>query len=198
MKDFLKKTKKYREVSSVDEIVRRYFVMNGFDGILTVLGIVIGSYIANVRDPNIIIITTISTCVAIGISGFSGTFMSERAERIRYTKILERKMLTKFHNSIINKAARVASFYSAIIAAVSPIIFTIIILIPMFLTSFGLIPYMIAFYGLIGISLLILFMLGIFLGKVSKENIIMWGIKMSLIGLFTTLLLFFIGIVFNL
>ncbi|NIO44117.1 MAG: hypothetical protein GTN36_00985 [Candidatus Aenigmarchaeota archaeon] len=197
MKDFLKKIKRYRDISSVDEIVRRYFVMNGFDGILTVLGIVIGSYIAHVRDPSIIIITTISTCVAIGISGFSGTFMSERAERIRYTKILERKMLTKFHNSIINEAARFASFYSAIIAAASPIIFAIIILIPMFLTSFGLIPYMIAFYGLIGVSLLILFTLGIFLGIVSKENVIIWGIKMSLIGLFTTLLLFFIGIIFN-
>ena len=198
MKDFLKKIKKYREFSSVDEIVRRYFVMNGFDGILTVLGIVIGSYIANVKDPSIIIITTISTCVAIGISGFSGTFMSEKAERKRYIKILERKMLTKFNNNIINESARFASFYSAIIAGVSPITFAIIILIPMFLTSFGLIPYIIAFYGLIGISILTLFMLGIFLGRVSKENIIVWGIKMSLIGLFATLLLFSIGIAFNL
>lgn len=198
MKHFLKKIKKYRDFSSVDEIVRRYFVMNGFDGILTVLGIVIGSYIANVKDPNIIIITTISTCIAIGISGFSGTFMSEKAERKRYINILERKMLTKFNNSIINESARFASFYSAIIAGVSPIIFAIIILIPMFLTSFGLIPFIIAFYGLIGISVLILFILGIFLGRVSKENVIVWGIKMSLIGLFATLLLFFIGIAFNL
>ena len=198
MKNLLKKIKKYRDISSVDEIVRRYFVMNGFDGILTVLGIVIGSYIANVRDPSIIIITTISTCVAIGISGFSGTFMGEKAERKRYIKILERKMLTKFNNNIINESARFASFYSAIIAGASPIIFAIIILIPMFLTSFGLIPYIIAFYGLIGISILTLFILGIFLGRVSKENIIMWGIKMSLIGLFATLLLLFIGIVFNL
>jgi len=198
MKNFLKKIKKYREFSSVDEIVRRYFVMNGFDGILTVLGIVIGSYFANVKDPSIIIITTISTCVAIGISGFSGTFMSERAERKRYIKTLERKMLTKFNNNIINESAGFASFYSAIIAGISPIIFAIIILIPMFLTSFGLIPYIIAFYGLIGISILTLFILGIFLGRVSKENIIVWGIKMSLIGLFATLLLFFIGIAFNL
>ena len=198
MKDFLKKIKKYRDFSGVDEIVRRYFVMNGFDGILTVLGIVIGSYFANVKDPSIIIITTISTCVAIGISGFSGTFMSERAERKRYIKILERKMLTKFNSNIINESAGFASFYSAIIAGISPIIFALIILIPMFLTSFGLIPYIIAFYGLIGISILTLFMLGIFLGRVSKENIIVWGIKMSLIGLFATLLLFFIGIVFNL
>ena len=198
MKNFLKKIKKYREFSSVDEIVRRYFVMNGFDGILTVLGIVIGSYFANVKDPSIIIITTISTCVAIGISGFSGTFMSEKAERKRYIKTLERKMLTKFNNNIINESAGFASFYSAIIAGISPIIFAIIILIPMFLTSFGLIPYIIAFYGLIGISILTLFILGIFLGRVSKENIIVWGIKMSLIGLFATLLLFFIGIAFNL
>jgi predicted membrane protein (TIGR00267 family) len=197
MKEFLEKMKKYRDISNVDEIVRRYFVMNGFDGILTVLGIVIGTYIANVRDPNIIIITTISTCIAIGISGFSGTFMSERAERTRNIKLLERKMLTKFHNNIINEAAKFASFYSAAIAALSPIIFTIIILIPMFLASFNLISFIIAFNGLLGISLLMLFILGIFLGKVSKENIIIWGIKMFSIGLFTALLLFFFGIIFR-
>jgi predicted membrane protein (TIGR00267 family) len=198
MKKILKKMKKYRHISSVDEVARRYFVMNGFDGILTVLGIVIGTYIANVRDPTIIIITTISTCIAIGISGFSGTFMSEKAERTRHIKSLEKKMLTKFNNSIINESASFACFFSAFIAAISPFTFAIIILIPMFLTILGLVSYIIAFYSLIGISLLTLFMLGVFLGKVSKENIIIWGSKMFLIGLLTTLLLFFIGSSFSL
>jgi len=195
--NFLKNIKEYRKVSNVDEVARRFFVMNGFDGILTVLGIMMGSYAANVKNPAVIIVTVISVCIANTISGFSGTFMSESAERIRQVKILERKMLKTFQNSIIEESARFAAFYCAAVAALSPLFLGLLNLTPMILAYFNLISYMMAFYLLLAISLSILFILGIFLGKVSKENILFWGIKMFLIGLVTTTLLFFVGMIFN-
>jgi len=194
---FLKSIREYRKVSNVDEVARRYFVMNGFDGILTVLGIVMGAYAANVKNPEIIIVTVFSVCIANAISGFSGTFMSESAERIRQVKVLERKMLKTFHNSIIDESARFAAYYCAIVAAFSPFSLGLLNLTPMVLAYFSLVSYMIAFYLLIAISLSTLFILGIFLGRVSRENILFWGIKMFLVGLITTAGLFFLGMIFN-
>ena len=194
----LKNITEYRNVSNVDEIARRYFVMNGFDGILTVLGIVLGAYATNVRTPQIIIITVISVCIANAISGFSGTFMSENAERIRQVKILEKKMLKTFHHSIIEDSAKFASLYCATVAALSPFLLGIINLTPMILADFNIISYTTSFYLLIAISLSTLFVLGIFLGKVSKENVLFWGGKMFLLGVFTTTILFLLGTVFSL
>ena len=36
----------YIKISNVGEISRRYFVMNAFDGALTMLGVIIGAHIA--------------------------------------------------------------------------------------------------------------------------------------------------------
>jgi len=68
---FIKKTfkrwKQYSKISGVSSITRRYFVMNAFDGALTMLGVVIGAYIAG--------------SIAMGASGMSGAYMAEKAER---------------------------------------------------------------------------------------------------------------------
>ena len=46
-----RKFKRYSEITQVDEIARRYFVMNAFDGCLTILGIIVGAYVAGVLMP---------------------------------------------------------------------------------------------------------------------------------------------------
>jgi hypothetical protein len=42
----IERLKEYEEVASIAEIVRRYFAMNSFDGILTILGVLVGNYLA--------------------------------------------------------------------------------------------------------------------------------------------------------
>ena len=51
LKGTIKRWKKYYEISSAGDITRRYFVMNAFDGALTMLGVVIGAYIAGIPKP---------------------------------------------------------------------------------------------------------------------------------------------------
>ena len=41
----------YLSITRSKSILRRYFVMNAFDGAMTSLGVVIGSYITNIDDP---------------------------------------------------------------------------------------------------------------------------------------------------
>ena len=89
LRKFLEKFRVYLHVTKASGIARRYFVMNGFDGAMTVFGIVLGSWIAGVSKPNIIILAGLGACLAMGISGFSGAYMAEKAERERHLKEME-------------------------------------------------------------------------------------------------------------
>ena len=65
----LQRLKEYEEVADISEIARRYFAMNSFDGILAILGVLVGSYLADVRAATVVIVTGMATSVSMGISG---------------------------------------------------------------------------------------------------------------------------------
>ena len=50
LKDFRKRMKEYNDILNIDEIARRYLIMNAFDGVLTILGILVGSLFAGISD----------------------------------------------------------------------------------------------------------------------------------------------------
>ena len=47
---FLEKIRSYIRISGIAPIGRRYFIMNAFDGATTILGIVVGAYVAGVTN----------------------------------------------------------------------------------------------------------------------------------------------------
>jgi predicted membrane protein (TIGR00267 family) len=67
-------------------IARRCFVKNGFDGSMTMLGIIVGAWVVNATQTEIIVTSGLGACLAMGISGVSGAYMTERAERKRDLK----------------------------------------------------------------------------------------------------------------
>ena len=71
---FIEKAKVYLHVTKASGIARRYFVLNGFDGAMTVFGIVLGSWVSGVTDSSIIILAGLMTSLAMGLSGFFGAF----------------------------------------------------------------------------------------------------------------------------
>ena len=99
LKSLIKKWHKYSELSNLGIIVRRKFFNNAFDGALTCAGIVSGSFIFFITHPDeplssaIIIITGLSTALAIGISGLWGAFLSEEAERKKKLDDLKKEMV---------------------------------------------------------------------------------------------------------
>ena len=99
LKSVIKKWRKYSELSNLGIIVRRKFFNNAFDGALTCAGIVSGSFILFLSNPDqslssaIIIITGLSTALAIGISGLWGAFLSEEAERKKKLSDLNKEMV---------------------------------------------------------------------------------------------------------
>ena len=73
------------QISEASPIIRRYFAMNFFDGILTALGIVLAQFAFFLSgDPTknkLLFFTSLITAMAIGISGLTGSHLAETAER---------------------------------------------------------------------------------------------------------------------
>ena len=142
----LEKWKEYYKISEVGQISRRYFVMNAFDGALTMLGVVIGAAVSNsLQNPAIIISAGIAGSIAMGASGMSGAYMTEKAERTKKIKDLEKAMLTDMSNGIHGKSHRFAAIFAAVVDGVSPAMAAMIVISPFFLVSFGWITTELAF-----------------------------------------------------
>ncbi|MHA1728650.1 MAG: VIT1/CCC1 transporter family protein, partial [Promethearchaeota archaeon] len=96
------KWKKYAKISNLGIIMRRYFVMNAFDGLLTALSLIFTNYLFYCNGENVtkgsIIIQGISITLAIGISGIMGAYLAESAERRKTTLEQKRIMMLPTDN----------------------------------------------------------------------------------------------------
>jgi len=189
IKKTLERWKRYSDLSGVGDITRRYFVMNAFDGALTMLGVVIGAYVSGIMDqPTVIISAGIAGSIAMGASGMSGAYMTEKAERTKKLKDLERAMLTDLKNGLHHRSHRFATLWAAIVDGVSPAIAAMIVVSPFFIVRFGIITVETAFIACIILTLIILSSLGVYLAKISDESMIKYGIQMLVVGCVTAFL----------
>ena len=136
----------------------------------------------------VIISAGIAGSIAMGISGISGAYMTEKAERTKKLKELEKAMLKDMKDSIHGKSHKFASIFAAVVDGVSPAMAAMIVISPFFISNFGIITQETAFFICITITMIVLVLLGIFLAKISDENMIKYGIQMLLVGLITALL----------
>jgi len=115
------------ELTQGVEIARRYLAMNAFDGALTMLGLILGGlFTINPLDPtagfNAIFLAAAGTSIAMAISGFSGSYLAESAERDREVDEMGRAMLTDMSHSMYAQASRTTSIVVAIVDGASPAI----------------------------------------------------------------------------
>jgi len=189
----LHELREYNNIANIGEIARRYFAMNAFDGVLTIIGVLMGNYAAHVRDAKVVIVTGFSTCIAMGISGLWGAYMTESAERKRDLNDLENHTLTDLSNTKIGRASRVAVVVVAVVDGLAPFLAALVVLLPFFFSDL-LADVVFSYYASLGMALAVLFALGAFLGKVSKGNLIISGLKMIGAGLVSILLSYFLGV----
>jgi len=178
------------KVAKVGEIARRYFVMNAFDGVLTGLGMILGAYVVGLPDPDFIISAGLGVGLALGLSGVWSAYTAEKAERTRSMKELEDALFTNLKNSLIDRAAKIATIWVAFVDGISPVAAVITTISPFFMARAGILTTEMAVYTSIAIAIAILFLLGIFLGRTSKENILIHGTKMAMAGVIITIILF--------
>jgi predicted membrane protein (TIGR00267 family) len=188
---FFRKVSVYLKVTKATGIARRYFVMNGFDGAMTTFGIVLGSWIAGVSKPEILILASMGACLAMGLSGFFGAYMAEKAERGRHLKEME-KATHNHVDPIQYEASRFVEVYVALIDGLSPALTGIISIMPFIFASLGWMLIESAYIFSLALSLTSLFLLGIYLGKVARENGWLYGVAMLVVGAFAALMIFLI------
>ncbi len=157
--------------------------MNAFDGVLTIMGVVIGAHFSGLSDPDIVITAGVGGSIAMGISGMSGAYLAERAERRRDLQKLESAMLADLKKSQFAKASEFATIVVALVDGISPAIGAIILVLPYFFVP--RIDMEAAFMASLGLGLFCLFVLGLFLAKISHERMIVSGMRMILVGLLT-------------
>jgi predicted membrane protein (TIGR00267 family) len=183
---FLDKIRNYIKISGVAPISRRYFIMNAFDGATTVLGVVVGAYAAGITNESWVILSGLGATLAMGMSGFAGSYMAEDAEGAKKLNTLEKSMLTELKNSVVGRASRFASIWAAIIGGGAPALTGAACLVPFFLTIQDLITIDFAVQVSVVLALSIMFLLGAVLGKISCRNIFFHGLKMLLVGIILT------------
>ncbi|HET6474531.1 MAG TPA: hypothetical protein VFH93_00400 [Thermoleophilia bacterium] len=170
----------YHEIAEVGEIVRRYFAMNSFDGVLTAIGVLVGGYLGGVDSPQTISTVVLTTAVGMGVSGFYGSYLVERAERGRAMRELEESTLSSLQGSTIASASRYATIVIAFVDGASPFAAALIVMIPFAFTS--VITMHTAYFLAIAVGLVELFFLGVFLGAISRERLWLSGLRLVLAG----------------
>ena len=172
--------KHYHEIAEVGEIVRRYVALNAFDGVLTTLGILAGGYLGGVDEPRTLLLVGFSTVMAMAVSGFYGSYLVEKAERDRALRELEESTLSSLKGTEISAASRYATVVIALADGGSPAVASAIAFVP-FLFA-GVIGRTSAYAISVAIAMVECFALGVFLGRVSRERLILSGLKLVVAG----------------
>ena len=177
----LSEFREYERIAGFWQIARRALANNSFDGILTTIGVLMGSYVAGVRTAGIVIRTGIATSIAMGISGMWGAYLAESAERGRELAELEKISLTDLGSTKIARASRVAVIVVSAVDGLAPFVSSLVVLIPMFIAP--LLPTILLSYALsIMVALVSLFVLGLFLGTICERNLVSYGLRTVLAG----------------
>ena len=183
----------YFKITNVMEIAERYLVLNGFDGLYTMMGIIVGSYVAGHHDPSIVLASGLSGIVALGISGSATAYVSEKAMREKELKNLEGYMLLKLDKTIHKDAGDFAALFSSLVNGFSPVFAASIMAIPFIMAKMNLMNVEDAFkYSLI-IGGIEVFTVGAYLGKISKESKMKYGFRMLAIAFIAAAVSYSVG-----
>ncbi len=180
-------------VTGTQGIMRRYFVVNGFDGALTMLGLIVGFLVSSPADLSIIINVCLGAAIALGMSGVSSAYVSEAAERQRALGKLEEAMVSGLRDSAHGAAARWVPFLIALVNGSAPLVISLLILIPIWLANAGVPLPLSPLYAAIIVALVLIFLLGVFLGRIASTSWLRSGIRTLLLALVTAALIYLVA-----
>ncbi len=173
-------------------IARRYFVTNGFDGALTMLGLCMGFYISGDVAISVAISACMGAAVALGVSGVTSAYISEAAERKRELRELEEAMVSQLDESAHGHAARFVPYVIALVNGMAPFIIALAVMMPLLLVRYGVTLPVNALQAAIGLAFFIIFLLGLYLGRISGSSLLWAGTRTLLIALVTAAIILLI------
>ncbi len=182
-KERIRKYRIYSRMTDIRSISRRYFVIGFFDGVLTIMGLVMGAHLSGEASGQMIFTAGVATALALGISSGWGAFEAERVEQ-KLMAMKKRRALLKADGEqcLIDDAHEFAMRVSSFIHAIAPIPAGILPITPyLFLNESEAFPVSVS------VGFLLLFVVGMSLGRVSRENLLRSGARMVIAGVITLL-----------
>lgn len=170
-------------------IIRRYAIVNGFDGALTMLGLLSGFMLGGGAPLPTVIAACVGAAVALGVSGLTSAYLSESAERKRSLAELESAMITDLQGSDHARAAKLLPWLVALVNGASPVLVSLLIIGPLWLAQLGVLLPFEPLPAAILTAFACIFGLGAFLGRVAGTSWLLSGAKTLLIALATMLLI---------
>lgn len=181
------------DITRTHDIVRRYFVVNGFDGALTMLGLIIGFIVSESDDLPVILSVCLGAAIALGMSGLSSAYISESAERKRALGKLEQAMISDLGDSAHGEASRWVPLLIGLVNGLAPLVISFLILLPIWLATSGMALPLSPLYAAIIIALFLIFLLGVFLGRIADISWLRSGIQTLLVAVVTVVLIYLIA-----
>jgi len=184
-----RRLREYDEITNVGPIIRRYFVIGAFDGALTVLGIIIGaSAFGTLAEHKALVLSaSFGAAIALAVSSAVGAYEAERVEKKLDIRTIERAMLARLSEEH-REAFRFAAILSALVHGVAPLIAALLPIIP-----FVFLDARTATVAAVAITLVILFLLGVYLGNLVRERVLVTGLRFAAAGIGTAAILWLLG-----
>ncbi len=187
-------TKIFRYSKSA-EYSRRYFVINAFEGALTVWGIILGIHLLGSRQVFQIVSGGLGAILAMSISGVGSAYIAESAEQERRIKEIEEALLMKIEGTEIIKAHRRVAIMSALINSLASSLAGLLVLSPYLAAASNLMESSYAFTYSMIILFTTLFIIGIFLGKISGRSLLLSGLKTTGIAVIVIIALYLLDLI---
>ncbi len=180
-------------LGAAEGLARRYFVVNGFDGALTMLGLATGFYISDQTSPAVMLDACLGAAIALFMSGSSSAYISEAAEKQLELSQLEQSMLVTLDATSHGDAARKTPLIIAAINGLSPLLMSLLIVTPLFFARAEWLAPALALPLMLALALLIIFALGVFLGRISGRFWLYAGMRSLGIAVLTIALIYFLN-----
>ena len=170
--------------------LRRFFVNTMFDSTFVILGILIASAFSSDPSLRTVIVTIVTSSVALGISTGISVFEAETMEQSIKMREMERAMLTSLEDTHLHSISKLTILLVAVVNFFAPIISGIITLTPFLVV--GERDIQLAAFVSLGLAISILFVVGAAMGRAGNRNPVVQGARMAVAGLGAFLLCFFI------
>ncbi len=174
--------KEYYTILVEHEIVRRYIIINSFDGALTILGIVVAVFMSGITDPKLIIIPSIGASIAMCVSGIWGSYAAERAEIRKKIRVIEAHLMKDLSGTEFSRKRERMAWIIGVVDGIIPLILALILIAPFFFVPTGQLAMKTAYVLSLVMVAINLFLLGAFAGRIAKESMIKQGIIMVFAG----------------
>ena len=175
----LRETLRHEEFGPV---IRRFFINTLFDSTFMLLGIVVGSAFAAEASLNVIIITMLTTSLALGISTGVSVYEAESLEQERRISDLEKALFTDLQDTTILKTARKTILLATLINFATPLFSCAIAILPFIFAEFGILHVEMASWVSVVLALSTLFGAGVYMGRLGKTNPYKKGLRMAAFG----------------